>query len=42
MPQDRPVLRVEGKDDKFVIERLLSRHGIDHRLVDIKWSERRR
>ena len=33
------MLRVEGKDDKFVIERLLSRHGIDHRLVDIKWSE---
>ena len=38
MPQDeRPVLRVEGKDDKFVIEKLLSRHGIDH-TVDIKWS----
>ena len=40
MPQDRPVLRVEGKDDKFVIENLLSRHGIDRALVDIKWSER--
>ena len=40
MPQnDRPVLRVEGKDDKFVIENLLSRHGIDHTLVDIKWSK---
>ena len=40
MPRDdRPVLRVEGKDDKFVIENLLSRHGIDHTLVDIKWSK---
>ena len=39
MAQDRPVLRVEGKDDKFVIENLLSRHGIDRALVDIKWSE---
>ena len=41
MPQDeRPTLRVEGKDDKFVIERLLSRHGINPRVVDIKWSEK--
>ncbi len=29
MAQDeRAVLRVEGKDDKYVIENLLSRHGI--------------
>ena len=39
MPQDeRPILRVEGKDDKYAIERLLSRHGINHTVVDIKWS----
>ena len=41
MAQDeRAVLRVEGKDDKYVIENLLSRHGIDHTGVDIKWSKR--
>ena len=34
----RSVLRVEGKDDKYVIEKLLSRHGVDHSVVDIKWS----
>lgn len=39
MAQDeRAVLRVEGKDDKYVIENLLSRHGIDHTVVDIRWS----
>ena len=36
---ERAVLRVEGKDDKYVIENLLSRHGIDHTVVDIKWSK---
>ena len=36
---DRSILRVEGRDDKFVIENLLSRHGIDHAGVDIKWPE---
>ena len=41
MPQDeRPILRVEGKDDKYAIERLLSRHGINHTVVDIKWNAR--
>lgn len=40
MAQDeRAVLRVEGKDDKYVIENLLSRHGIDHTVVDIRWSK---
>ncbi len=37
---ERAVLRVEGKDDKYVIENLLSRHGIDRGVVDIKWSKR--
>ena len=36
---DRSILRVEGRDDRFVIEHLLSRHGIDHAGVDIKWPE---
>ena len=40
MPQNEvPVLRVEGKDDKFAITNLLERHGVDHALVDIKWLE---
>ena len=40
MPQDeRPTLRVEGKDDKYVIERLLLRHGIDPKVFDIRYSE---
>lgn len=39
MAEARAVLRVEGRDDKYVIENLLSRHGIDHRDVDIKWSK---
>ena len=39
MPQDeRPTLRVEGKDDMYVIEHLLSRHGVDHKVV-IKYSK---
>ena len=39
MPRDeRPTLRVEGKDDKHVIENLLSRHGVDHTAIDIKNS----
>ena len=40
MPLDeRSTLRVEGKDDKHVIENLLSRHGVDHTSVDIKISD---
>ena len=40
MPADeRPTLRVEGKDDKFVIANLLSRHGITPQIVDIKYSD---
>ncbi len=39
MPQnDLPILRVEGKDDRYVIEHLLSRHGIDWQIVEIKYS----
>ena len=36
---ERSILRVEGRDDKFVIENLLKRHGVDIADVDIKWSE---
>jgi hypothetical protein len=36
---ERSILRVEGRDDKFVIENLLRRHGVDIADVDIKWSE---
>ncbi len=40
MPQNEPlILRVEGRDNKIVIEKLLSRHKIDHTHVDIKWAE---
>ena len=40
MPQNEPlILRVEGKDDEFVIKNLLSRHNIDHTNVKIKWAE---
>ena len=40
MPQNEPrILRVEGRDDRYVIENLLSRHNIDHTHVDIKWAE---
>ena len=35
---ERHTLRVEGKDDKYVIENLLSQHGIDGSVVDIKVS----
>ena len=39
MPQNElPILRVEGKDDRYVIEHLLSRHGIDWQIVEIKYS----
>ena len=39
MPQNElPILRVEGKDDRYVIEHLLSRHGIDWQIVEIKNS----
>ncbi len=39
MPRDElPILRVEGKDDRYVIEHLLSRHGIDWQIVEIKYS----
>lgn len=37
---ERAVLRVEGKDDKYVTENLLSRHGTDRTVVDIRWSKR--
>ena len=37
--QERSILRVEGRDDKFVIENLLRRHGIDPAQVEIRPSE---
>ena len=36
---ERSILRVEGRDDKFVIENLLRRHGIDPQQVEIRPSE---
>lgn len=40
MPQNEaPILRVEGKDDKFVIVNLLERHGVDRGQVDIRWPK---
>ena len=36
---ERSILRVEGRDDKFVIENLLRRHGVDFAHVEIKPSE---
>ena len=33
---ERSILRVEGRDDKFVIENLLRRHGVDFAPVEIK------
>lgn len=40
MPLDeRSILRVEGRDDKFVIENLLRRHDVDFAHVDIKPTE---
>ena len=36
---ERSILRVEGRDDKFVIESLLRRHGVDPAHVEIKPSE---
>ena len=39
MPRiERPTLRVEGKDDKYVISHLLNRHGIDPESIDIRFS----
>lgn len=37
--QERSILRVEGRDDKFVIENLLKRHSVDFAHVEIKSSE---
>ena len=40
MPRDeRSILRVEGRDDKFVIENLLRRHDVDFGHVEIKPTE---
>ena len=36
---ERSILRVEGRDDKFVIENLLRRHGVDFANVEIKPAE---
>ncbi len=36
---ERSILRVEGRDDKFVIENLLKRHSVDFTHVAIKSSE---
>ena len=38
-PNERSILRVEGRDDKFVIENLLRRHGVDCAHVEIKPTE---
>ena len=38
-PNERSILRVEGRDDKFVIENLLRRHGVDFAHVEIKPTE---
>ena len=37
-PIERPTLRVEGKDDKYVISHLLNRHGIDPESINISFS----
>ena len=37
--KERPILHVEGKDDYHAIGHLLSRHGIEPSVVDIKWLE---
>ena len=34
------VLRVEGRDDKFVIRSLLERHNVDYKNIEIKQSDR--
>ena len=39
-PNERSILRVEGRDDKFVIESLLRRHGVDFAHVEIKATEK--
>ena len=40
MPNDeRPHLRVEGKDDRYAIEHLLAQHGVDRAAVNIKDSD---
>ena len=40
MPQNEPlILRVEGRDDQFVIKHLLLRHNIDPTRVKIKFAE---
>ena len=36
---ERPILRVEGKDDHHAIRHLLLRHGIDSLVIDIKGLE---
>ena len=37
--KERPILRVEGKDDHHAIRHLLLRHDINPLVVDIKWSK---
>ena len=37
--QERHTLRVEGKDDKYAIKHLLRRHGIGHKVIDIRAFE---
>ena len=36
---EKSILRVEGRDDKFVIKNLLRRHGVDFADVEVKASE---